>query len=454
MNKPLISILVPIFNVEEYLGQCLESLISQTLEDIEIICINDGSTDKSLNILKEYASKDNRIIVIDKHNTGYGNTMNIGLERAKGEYIGIVESDDFAEQEMFKSLYKVANDNQAEVVKSNYFAYKSTFGIEKKYIEMLEGCRYDCIFSTIDEKNIFFTAANIWTGIYKRSFLIENEIKFNETPGASYQDISFTFKILACAKRVYLMKDAFLNYRVDNMNSSVNSHGKIFCVCDEYHEIENFLEQNFAKKIELNAVKFAMKYIAYKWNYRRLASVFQYAFLMKMHEELKREYENGLFESMYWTDVESKDLQCVLNDPNKYFKETAKDYNDERLQLFSTLNVKLYTKGILDNINQYKNIIIFGAGIIGQKVAKSFMNNEKDIYCFAVSDINKNPKSVLGIRVHCIEELTSYIDRSVIVVAIKEKDQYEIIDKLRKLEFKNILSIDSFILNELSKEKI
>ena len=103
-----VSIVVPIYNAELYLKQCLDSIINQTLKEIEIICVNDGSTDKSAKIVEEYAKKDNRIRVITKTNTGYGNSMNIGFDAAVGEYVGLIESDDFVDKEMFATLYNVA----------------------------------------------------------------------------------------------------------------------------------------------------------------------------------------------------------------------------------------------------------------------------------------------------------------------------------------------------------
>ena len=103
-----VSIIVPAYNVEPYLVECMESITNQTLSDIEIICINDGSTDGTLNILKEYAARDERIILVDKENGGYGIGMNIGMSKATGEYIGIVEPDDFVPVNMFGDLYKIA----------------------------------------------------------------------------------------------------------------------------------------------------------------------------------------------------------------------------------------------------------------------------------------------------------------------------------------------------------
>ena len=105
-NFPKISIIVPIYNTNKYLNECLISLQNQTLKDIEIICVNDGSTDNSLDIIMEYIN-DNRFIIINKNNSGYGDSMNQGLNFANGEYIGIVESDDFVDIEMFKSLYRI-----------------------------------------------------------------------------------------------------------------------------------------------------------------------------------------------------------------------------------------------------------------------------------------------------------------------------------------------------------
>ena len=118
---PILSILIPVYNVEKYLAQCLESVINQTLSDIEIIVINDGSKDNSLNIIKDFAAKDKRIIVIDKENEGYGKSMNRGLDVASGKYIGIVESDDWIEPNMYEKLISTAEKYKADIVKANFF---------------------------------------------------------------------------------------------------------------------------------------------------------------------------------------------------------------------------------------------------------------------------------------------------------------------------------------------
>ena len=117
MANPKISVIVPVYNVEKYLAECLDSIINQTLKDIEIICLNDGSTDNSLAILKEYASKDSRIILIDKQNDGLGYTRKIGLDNATGKYILFCDSDDYyAELTAFEELYNYIEKVKVDVV--------------------------------------------------------------------------------------------------------------------------------------------------------------------------------------------------------------------------------------------------------------------------------------------------------------------------------------------------
>ena len=110
-----VSVIVPTYNVEPYLRECMDSIIGQTMKELEIICVNDGSTDGSLAILKEYAEKDSRVVLIDKQNAGYGCAMNDGLDRATGEYIGIVEPDDFVDRHMYEDLYRIAKEKDLDV---------------------------------------------------------------------------------------------------------------------------------------------------------------------------------------------------------------------------------------------------------------------------------------------------------------------------------------------------
>ena len=227
-----ISIIIPVYNVEKYLHQCIDSVINQTLKDIEIICVNDGSTDNSLNILNEYAKNDTRIRIINKKNSGYGDSMNKGIDVATGEYIGFVESDDFASLNMFEELYNLAKEFDAEVVRSNWYRYKEDSS-NKESTNLYIDIPKNCIINPIEYKDLYIVHTLIASAIYSRKYLNEFNIRFLPTPGASYQDTSFEAKTIMTANRIIVTNESFYNYRIDNPNSSVKQTGKVFCICDE-----------------------------------------------------------------------------------------------------------------------------------------------------------------------------------------------------------------------------
>ena len=235
----LVSIIVPVYNTDRYLRQCIESLIQQTIQNIEIICVNDGSTDGSLQILEEYAKKDLRINIISKPNSGYGDSMNVGMAMAKGEYVGIVESDDYALPDMFASLYKEAKEQNADIVKSNYYSVSKEKG--QRYEETLSEISYHAPFCPRDKTEIWKAAPSIWSSIYRRTFLEEHRIQFNKSPGASYQDVSFSIKTLLSAEKMVCVPEAYLCYRCDNENSSVRSPKKVYCIMDEFQVVKKFV---------------------------------------------------------------------------------------------------------------------------------------------------------------------------------------------------------------------
>ena len=142
-DTPKVSIVVPVYNVEKYLRECLDSLLAQKLKDIEIIVVNDGSTDSSADIAAEYAARDSRVRLISKENEGYGKTMNRGFSEARGEYVGIVESDDFADPRMFKDMYKFAKKHDLDLVKANYYEHSDAGDV---FQEPFAGFAYKTVF--------------------------------------------------------------------------------------------------------------------------------------------------------------------------------------------------------------------------------------------------------------------------------------------------------------------
>ena len=239
---PKVSVIIPVYNVEKYLSQCLDSALKQTLTDIEFICVNDGSIDKSGEILAAYAAKDRRIKVINQTNGGYGKAINTGLAAATGEYVGILESDDWADENMYASLYQTAAENNLDVVKADF--YNAWSDGRKKRVCLGKDGDYNKVFRLKPQHYIPKIWGSIWSALYKRSFLLKHDIRVSETGGASYQDTGFIFKTNICAERMMLTDGAYLNYRQDNIASSVKNRDKVFSLSKEYEEIEQYLQQH------------------------------------------------------------------------------------------------------------------------------------------------------------------------------------------------------------------
>ncbi len=282
-TDPLISVLVPCYNVERFVEQCIKSICKQTYTNLEILCINDGSTDSTLTILQRCAESDNRIRIISKSNSGYGNSMNIGLKACKGTYIGIVESDDFIEPCMFEKLITKAIKYDLDVCRGSYFRHSTKNGkdvcVDISYVPQ------DQVITPIDNHAPFLLPPAIWSAIYKREFLKINNIEFLETPGASYQDTSFAFKTHYCAERFLLISDPLVHYRIDNPHSSVNNPEKVFCVCEEFNEIWRYARLNLSRFEKVKKLIPILELSTYKWNFNRLDRTLRKPFLKKFRQD-------------------------------------------------------------------------------------------------------------------------------------------------------------------------
>lgn len=308
--QPKISIIVPVCNVESYLDECLSSIINQTMKDIEIICINDGSTDNSLAILKKYSSIDSRIIIIDKQNAGYGAAMNDGLDVAQGEYIGILESDDFVCENSWLELYNLAKTNELDVVKGCYWKHRQNSDSFFEVIaEVDPNCPskysplpYNTIIKPLDYPRCFWMNPSIWSALYKTRFLQKNNIRFNETPGASYQDTSFSFKVWSQADKVMFVNNPILYYRIDNEASSTNSKSKVFAVCDEMDECEKYIFDNECDD-SLSKILCALRYKTYIWNLARIGSAYKAMFIQRAMLDFRKDLLKGNFDNSMFTDT-------------------------------------------------------------------------------------------------------------------------------------------------------
>lgn len=326
LETPKVSILVPCYNVERFLPKCLESLVSQTLRDIEIICINDGSTDSTLSIIEEFKNRDNRIRVINKSNSGYGASMNQGLDFARGEYIGITESDDFASPSMYEKLYRVARKHDLDIAKSNFYNF---YNGEDHKEEVFKSFPYKKVFDPVDVPHILALTPSIWAAVYRRSMIGDAGIRFNETPGASFQDTAFVIKCWFAARRAYLVPQAFLHYRNDNPNSSVKSSTKIYEICDEFASADAFMSSDLARRERFIAELNGHRFNTYRWNYNRIAEEYHMEFAARIKKDMLRAQEHGELLEEGFSPENWKWVQAILRDSEQFVRVHPEQFEIE-----------------------------------------------------------------------------------------------------------------------------
>ena len=337
IDKPRVSIIIPVFNVENYLKECLDSVVNQTLKDIEIICVNDGSTDGSLSILEEYKEKDERIKVISKLNGGYGHTLNVGMDAATGEYIGIVEPDDYIEPDMYEILYIEAVENDVDFIKADFYRFTGNGENLRKTYEKVarKDENYNRVINPRNELEIFKFVMNTWNGIYRRDFIEKYHIRHNETPGASFQDNGFWFQTTTLATRTYFLNKPLYMNRRDNEGSSVHDKGKVFAMCKEYDFIRDFLDKNLTLKENSTYKEELIHYYQlkrfhnYVFTLNRIDTEFHELFLEKFHEDYVAAAENKELDEELYSEKEWNLLQLIIKDPSEvkesdYKKSTGK----------------------------------------------------------------------------------------------------------------------------------
>lgn len=328
--QPKVSVIVPVYNNEDFVVTCLQSLMAQTLRDIEIICINDGSTDNSSAVLHRFADMDPRVRVVDKENGGYGVAINRGLDEATGEYVTILESDDFADLDMYQVLYGYAKAFDLDVVRSNFYRYWAS-KIKCDYVEeYFKEQHCDRVVEPRLRENqfCFFSQPALWSAIYRTDFIRSNNLRLLETPGAAYQDTAFNFKIWACAKRVMLVQKPFVHYRQDNESSSSNNRAKVFNICIEYHEIDRWLTEDRPDlRAELAPVMYRMLCGAYMWNTERISPEYRLEFVEQFGRELAAGEAAGEIDQALFEPGRYAMLRKTITDPQGFidFLESGAD---------------------------------------------------------------------------------------------------------------------------------
>ncbi len=382
---PKVSVIIYVKNTEKYIRQCLQSVMDQSEKDIEIIVVDGESTDGTVGIINELSNVDERISVYTKSG-GVGAQFNYGLDKASGEYISVVEADDFVPNDMVERQYNISKENDLDIIKAGYYYYLQVNG--KDYLYPFQACDSAPCNRLVEYENgkmLLDVGLNgFWSGMYKRSFLEKNHIRMNETPGASYQDVSFSFLTQLYAKRVWFMNDCFYRYRIDNPNASVNSMSGLNKHIIEYKNLRNVLTRN--------GLWDEYKLIFYKW---MISSIEWYITQFPgedvtewiadaydfLSSQIKDEFDNLI-------EIPEK-IRKVL-EPIVEGEEAYKVYIKNCCKVNEYLNDYIHDKFVNDD-----KFVVFGTGNIGKAIVDFLTIYNKKIV-LVDNDKNKQNHELYG----------------------------------------------------------
>jgi len=429
-----VSVIVPVYNGEKYLKECMDSILNQSLVDIEIICIDDGSKDKTPEILDTYAKRDSRVKVVHKKNSGYGASVNLGFSMAKGEYIGLVEADDYIDKNMYLELYEKAKINDADLVKADFHMFYGE-GANRRFI-------YRALFENDSDKDLYNKLVNYeedirvlnnyvvtWAGLYKTKFIKENHIYHNETPGAAYQDNGFWYQVMINAKKILFLNKPYYFVRRDNESSSIYDPNKIFCTNREYEFIRSYIKSKGKNTDVLLQFQWKMLYKTHENDMMRISKEFYRVFAERFRDEFLTAIESKEFDPCDLSPLEQKRLNILLENPEKY------------------INLYFYigdsTQKLIENANK---IAIYGGGWNGRRVLSIIRNYGylDKLNGIVISDLKGKEKVVDRFFIKEIKDIDFEKD-TLFILAVQEKHQNDIIEKLKEYGYMNWIKCQDII---------
>lgn len=405
---PKISVIIPVYNVEKFLRECLDSIVNQVFQDIEIICVDDQSTDNSLEILQEYARKDKRIIILqNERNHGLAYTRNVGLKKATGDYILFVDSDDYIEKNLLEIVAKKADG--FDIVCFDYRKQDELYaGMDGHSYVVPDGEYYekDFFIEAVNSNSIIYSA---WSKLYSREFLDVNNIRF--TDNLFYEDILFCFQCLTKAKKVYSIGKKLYIYRIRSESIMTKKlSGK---------NVEDYF---------FNVYQLTKEYLGMICNPQESDAIERYIQgvcrdFVKAYRRYSQENEDYLIPH-YLNDSVCEKIYRIFP---KFIIETGtiKDFSVQQMHI----------------IKDSKYVIVYGAGDIAREVIELLDRKDIPIYGIAVSEQGNNRKSILGNKICAIEQYESIKKECIIVIATTPRYYVAIRKKLKYLGFTNYIEI-------------
>ncbi|MBR0092026.1 MAG: glycosyltransferase [Lachnospiraceae bacterium] len=433
-NNPLVSIVVACLNSEKYIFDCLKSIQQQSLKEIEVICVDAGSTDDTREIIMTFMDNDPRFSLLLSEKKSYGYQMNVGIEKANGIYIGIVESDDLIQRDMFEDLYYCAERQGVDFVKSNYLRMVGN-GTEVRLLEQrlsLNMSSYNRCIYPMDEIDCFNYPLNSWTGIYRRDFLINNQIRHNESPGASFQDTGFTLLCFLYAQKVFFIDRAYYMVRRDNSHSSIRDENKVYAICDEHDYVWNAVSKNEPLFEKSKKLLVSRRFASYFGSYLRIPKESLYDFTKRLKCEFRVFEDQELISETVFGSVYYDYLQMFLSNREKNYLL----YLDSMQSLFK-------------RIKHSDDIIIYGNGKVSNQMITELMSLGLVTTSFrcAVTKIDRHYELFADIPVYEISELVHMKDSALVIIAVGEAHQEEIKKTLKEYKFRDVVTYPRYISN-------
>lgn len=398
----LVSIVIPVYNAEKYIEECLDSLLRQTYSDFEIICVDDGSTDCSLEILREYEKRDSRVAVLTQRNQYAGVARNTGMERAKGKYLLFLDADDFFSENLLEQVVREAEKEQTEILVFDAYRYDNLHQkvMSDAWIFLMADIFGEGIKAATDIADVLyqFTSPSPCK-LFSRKHIEENGIRFQEIKRAN--DLFFTFAALSCAERIGILRQKLLYYRIGNAQSlqgSVDDTPAVFALAA--YALQDFLQS------------------------RKLWRTFQTSF---------DNMATALCVNNLW--------KTKTEEAYRYLAEKLKNDVIPRLEI----EMERPDRRLEKAIGNKEKIIVYGAGMLASVFVRMLMMKygyERDRMLIAVSSKRNNASELCGVGVQELQEISDKDRAKLVVIAIsKEAVQKEVEADLQAERFENILKM-------------
>lgn len=339
MNQPKVSVIVPVYKVEKYLVQCVESILAQTLKEIEIILIDEGDKDACRIIIDYYAKIDNRIIAIHEKNGGYGASCNKGFMIARGEYIGIVESDDFIDSHMYEEMYNYAKKYNVDILKTPYYEYFDKTSKEEEIIkkcpawELLKKIPNTNKFSVIEYPIFFGIHPCLWSSIYRTDFIKEKNIKFDEEKGSGYVDQTFRVLSLCHANSIYYLHKPYYYYRLSNPDASTANDYNMSSMVKRWENVHELIEKNFkTMKSAIEPYLIREEFVCTFEKVYYAAYPIDYETCISLLKNMQQYSYNSILKSNLLTRDQKKDIVKMLEYPDVFYKKCILNFEIKKIK--------------------------------------------------------------------------------------------------------------------------